>query len=190
MSTLGEADITGWLARWGEGDLDALDRVLPQVYDELRRLAAHTLRGHRDHDTLQPTALVHDVFVRLLGARSVDIRDRKHLFTTAAKLMRQVLVDRARAAQRDKRGGGHWQQVEWVELLHLPIEADMDLAELDEALKALARHDERMAQIVEWRCFGGLEVLEVANLLEVDERTVYRDWAMAKAWLRQALDAT
>lgn len=190
MSSLGEADITGWLARWGEGDLDALDRVLPQVYDELRRLAAHTLRGHRDHDTLQPTALVHDVFVRLLGARSVDIRDRKHLFTTAAKLMRQVLIDRARAAQRDKRGGGQWQQVEWVELLHLPIEADMDLTELDEALKALAKHDERMAQIVEWRCFGGLEVLEVANLLEVDERTVYRDWAMAKAWLRQALDAT
>lgn len=181
-------DITQLLRRWHEGDASALEALLPQVYAELRQLAAHELRGQLHHDTLQPTALLNDVFVRLLGARQVDIQNRKHLFTTASKLMRQVLVDRARAQQRDKRGGGQWQQVEWVELLHLPIEADMDLAALDEALQALALHDERMAQIVEWRCFGGLEVLEVANLLEVDERTVYRDWAMAKAWLRQALD--
>ena len=92
------------------------------MYDELRRLAAHELRGHRNHDTLQPTALVHDVFVRLLGAASLDISNRKHLFTTAAKLMRQVLVDRARAKQRDKRGGGQWQRVDMVEALGLPID--------------------------------------------------------------------
>ena len=182
-------DITQLLRRWHAGDSTALEVLLPQVYAELRQLAAHELRGHRHHDTLQPTALLNDVFVRLLGAQQVDIQNRKHLFTTASKVMRQVLVDRARAQQRDKRGGGKWQQVEWVEALHLPIEADMDLAALDDALKALARHDERMAQIVEWRCFGGLEVIEVAHLLEVDERTVYRDWAMAKAWLRHALGA-
>jgi RNA polymerase sigma factor (TIGR02999 family) len=184
-----EGDITGWLARWGEGDLAALDRLLPQVYDELRRLAAHELRGHRHHDTLQPTALVHDVFVRLLGARSVDIRDRKHLFTTAAKLMRQVLVDRARAAQRDKRGGGQWQRVEFIEAMALPIEPDTHLPSLDAALAELAVLDARMAQIVELRCFTGLEVAEVARLLEVDERTVYRDWAMARAWLKDRLQS-
>lgn len=180
----GADDITGWLARWGEGDLAALDQVLPRVYDELRRLAAHELRGHRDHDTLQPTALVHDVFVRLLGARAVDIRDRKHLFTTAAKLMRQVLIDRARAAQRDKRGGGQWQRVAFIEALALPVEPGTDLPALDGALTELAGLDPRMAQVVELRCFAGLEVAEVARLLEVDERTVYRDWAMARAWLK------
>jgi RNA polymerase sigma factor (TIGR02999 family) len=177
-------DITGWLARWGEGDLAALDRVLPQVYDELRRLAAHELRGHRQHDTLQPTALVHDVFVRLLGAGTVDLRSRKHLFTTAAKLMRQVLIDRARAAQRDKRGGGQWQRVEFIEAMALPIEPGTDLPALDGALDELAALDPRMAHVVELRCFAGLEVAEVARLLEVDERTVYRDWAMARAWLK------
>lgn len=184
-----EGEVTGWLARWGEGDLAALDRVLPQVYDELRRLAAHELRGHRHHDTLQPTALVHDVFVRLLGARSVDIRNRKHLFTTAARLMRQVLIDRARAAQRDKRGGGEWQRVEFIEAMALPIEPDTHLPSLDAALNDLAALDRRMAQIVELRCFTGLEVAEVATLLEVDERTVYRDWAMARAWLKDRLQS-
>lgn len=183
----GADDITGWLARWGEGDLAALDRLLPQVYDELRRLAAHELRGHRNHDTLQPTALVHDVFVRLLGARAVDIRDRRHLFTTAAKLMRQVLVDRARAQQRDKRGGGQWQRVAFVEAMALPIEPETDLPALDGALTELAALDPRMAQVVELRCFTGLEVAEVACLLGVDERTVYRDWAMARAWLKDRL---
>lgn len=187
VRTGAEGDITGWLTRWGEGDLAALDRLLPQVYDELRRLAAHELRGHRHHETLQPTALVHDVFVRLLGARSVDIRDRKHLFTTAAKLMRQVLIDRARAAARDKRGGGQWQRVEFIEAMALPIEADTHLPSLDAALTELAALDPRMAQIVELRCFIGLEVAEVARLLEVDERTVYRDWAMARAWLKDRL---
>jgi RNA polymerase sigma factor (TIGR02999 family) len=185
----GGADITGWLARWGEGDVAALDRVLPQVYDELRRLAAHTLRGHRDHDTLQPTALVHDVFVRLLGADAVDLRSRKHLFTTAAKLMRQVLIDRARAAQRDKRGGGQWQRVEIIEAMALPVEPDTHLPSLDAALTALAALDPRMAQVVELRVFAGLEVADVARLLEVDERTVYRDWAMARAWLKDRLQS-
>jgi RNA polymerase sigma factor (TIGR02999 family) len=181
------ADVTQLLRQWQAGDPAALDALLPQVYDELKRLAASQLRGHRGHDTLQPTALVHDVFVRLLGAASLDIGNRKHLYTTAAKLMRQVLVDRARAQQRDKRGGGQWQRVDLVEALALPIEQDIDLTDLDRALAELSALDERMAAMVELRYFVGLEVAEVAALMEIDERTVYRDWAMARAWLRQRL---
>lgn len=179
-------DVTQLLRQWQAGDQAALDVLLPQVYDELRRLAAHELRGHRGHDTLQPTALVHDVFVRLLGAASLDISNRKHLYTTAAKLMRQVLVDRARAKARDKRGG-EWQRVDMIEAAALPIDTNTDLPALDEALRKLARLDPRVAEVVELRCFGGLEVSEVAALLALDERTVYRDWAMARAWLRQQL---
>lgn len=183
------SEITQLLRRWHEGDADALGALLPQVYDELRRLAAHELRGHQHHDTLQATALVHEVFARLLGAAQVDIANRKHLFTTAAKLMRQTLIDRARAQQREKRGGGHWQRVDFIEAMALPIEHDTNLPALDEALNTLAGLDPRMAEIVELRYFVGLEVAEVAALLDVDERTVYRDWAMARAWLRQRLDA-
>jgi len=181
-----QVDVTGLLAQWQAGDPAALDAVLAQVYDELRRLAAHELGGHQGHETLQPTALVHDVFVRLLGAAALDISNRKHLYTTAAKLMRQVLIDRARAKQRDKRGGG-WLRVDLVEALSLPIEADVDVIDLDRALATLEQLDPRMANMVELRYFVGLEVSEVAALLEVDERTVYRDWAMARAWLRQRL---
>ncbi|NJR44063.1 hypothetical protein HC761_00960 [bacterium] len=108
------------------------------------------------------------------------------MFTTAARLMRQTLIDHARAHQRDKRGGS-WQRVEFVEALALPFEADTDIAALDEALKALTALDPRMAQMVELRFFVGLEVAEVASLMQLDERTVYRDWAMARAWLRQRL---
>jgi RNA polymerase sigma factor (TIGR02999 family) len=183
------SEITQLLRRWHAGDVAALDRLLPQVYAELRRLAAHELRGHAHHETLQPTALVNEVFARLLGAEQVDLVSRKHLFTTAAKLMRQTLIDRARAQQREKRGGGHWQRVDYLEALALPIEADTDLPALGEALDALATLDPRTAQVVELRYFVGLEVSEVATLLEVDERTVYRDWAMARAWLRQRLQA-
>lgn len=179
-----DGEITRALARWSDGDAGALDAMLPRVYDELRRLAAQTLGGHRDHQTLQPTALVHDVFVRLLGAEAVAIRSRKHLFTTAAKLMRQILVDRARAAGRDKRGGGQWQRVDFIEAMALPIDADTELPALDRALAELATLDPRMAEVVELRCFVGLEVAEVAGVLGVDERTVYRDWALAKAWLK------
>lgn len=180
-------DVTGWLMRWSKGDADSLERLLPYVYSDLRRIAASELRGNLGHDTLQPTALINDVFVRLLGAEKLDISNRKHFFATAAKLMRQVLMDRARAKLRDKRGGGVWQQVDFVEAMALPIDDNTDLPALDEALKQLAMLDPRMAEMVELRYFAGLEVSEVANLFEIDERTVYRDWAMARAWLRDRL---
>ena len=183
---MGSGEVTELVRRWRDGDGDALSSLLPLVYADLRRMAAQQLRSNIGHDTLQPTALVNDVFVRLLGAERVDITDRKHFFTTAAKLMRQVLVDRARAKSRDKRGGD-WQRVDLVEAAALPIDADTDLPALDEALRKLAQLDPRVAEVVELRCFGGLEVSEVAALLGIDERTVYRDWAMARSWLRQQL---
>lgn len=183
-----DAEVTQLLRQWQQGDSASLESLLPLVYDELRRIAAHELRSNRGHETLQPTALVNDVFVRLLGAEKLDISNRKHLFTTAAKLMRQVLIDRARAQQREKRGGGQWQRADFIEAMALPLEQNTDLPALDQALTALAALDERMAEIVELRYFVGLEVSEVAVLLGVDERTVYRDWAMARAWLRQQLD--
>jgi RNA polymerase sigma factor (TIGR02999 family) len=180
-------DVTLWLKQWSEGDAASLEQLLPHVYADLRRIAASELRANQGHETLQPTALINDVFVRLLGAGKLDITNRKHFFATAAKLMRQVLMDRARAKMREKRGGGVWQQVEFVEAMALPIEENTDMPALDEALKQLAALDPRMAEVVELRYFAGLEVSEVARLFEVDERTIYRDWAMARAWLKQRL---
>lgn len=187
---ISDIDVTGLLQQWREGDQDALDSLLPHVYAQLRRIAVHELRVNQGHETLQPTALINDVFVRLLGAHSLDIDNRKHLFTTAAKLMRQVLIDRVRAQKREKRGGGgHWQRVDFIEAMALPIEQNTDLPALDQALTALTELSPRMAQIVELRYFTGVEVSDVARLLNLDERTVYRDWAMARAWLRQRLNA-
>lgn len=180
-------DITALLQQWNGGDAAALDTLLPRVYGELRKLAAHELRGNLHHETLQPTALVNEVFTRLLGAEKVDLSSRKHLFVTASKLMQQTLIDRARAQQREKRGGGAWRRVDFIEILALPLAPDTDLFALSDALEALAKLDPRMAQIVELRYFTGLEVSEVAAVLDVEERTVYREWAMARAWLRNRL---
>ena len=179
--------ITALLARWRDGDSESLAELLPLVYHDLRQLAASRLREQSDHQTLQPTALVHDVFVRLLGAEQLSISNGKHFFTTAARLMGQVLIDRARAAARDKRGGD-WRRVEFTQALALPIEADTELLALHEAIEALAGEDQALAELVRLRYFIGLEVAEVAALWEVDERTVYRDWAFARAWLRERME--
>lgn len=183
-----DGEITRLLRQWQEGDGRSLDALLPEVWQDLRRIAAHELRANAGHETLQPTALVNDLFVRLLGAGQLRIQDRKHLFTTAAKLMRQVLIDRARAQMREKRGGGHWHRADLVEAMALPMDACTDLPALDQALSAMEALDPRMAQIVELRYFAGLEVSEVARLLDIEERTVYRDWALARAWLRHRLE--
>jgi len=178
-------EITVLLRRWHSGDADALTTLLPQVYAEPRQLAAQELRGQSAH-TPPPTALLHEVFARLLNAEKIDIQSRKHLFTTAAKLMRQTLIDHERGKQREKRGGG-WQRSEFIEALALPIATNAQLADLGEALTALTALDPRMAQIVELSYFVDIEVSEVGRLLDIDERTVYRDWAMARAWLKQRL---
>ncbi|GAB2511377.1 ECF-type sigma factor [Lysobacter humi (ex Lee et al. 2017)] len=183
----GTDDTTVLLRRWGEGDGAALEALLPHVYADLRGIARRELHGHRGHDTLQPTALVNDVFVRLLGGDAAQrLTSRAHLFNTAARIMRQLLVDRARRAASEKHGGG-WKRDDFTRALDLPIPESSRLPELDAALDELARLDARMAKVVELRYFTGLSVSEVAVLLEVDERTIYRDWAAARAWLHDRL---
>lgn len=173
------------LSRWQAGEARALDELLPLVYADLRAMARRELRDHRGHDTLQATALVNDVFLRLLGS-APPLHSRAHLFNTAARVMRQLLVDRARRAASDKHGGG-WRRDEFDRALDLPIPEHTRLPDLDDALRGLAQLDERMAQVVELRYFTGLSAAETARVLGVDERTVYRDWAAARAWLRDRL---
>jgi RNA polymerase sigma factor (TIGR02999 family) len=177
---------TELLQRWRAGESDALDDLLPQVYGELRRLAASALGAHKGHATLQPTALLNEVFVRLLSAGQIDLENRKHLFATAARIMRQILVDRARRAASDKHGGA-WQRESFIEAMHLPIPDETDIRRLDGLLDELGQANERMARVVELRYFVGLSVAEVASVLEVEERTVYRDWSLARAWLNEQM---
>ena len=176
------------IQRWRNGDSTALELLLPLIYADLRAIAARELRGHRGHDTLQPTALVNDVFVRLLDRESVSFENAAHLFNAAARIMRQILVDRARKAASEKHGGA-WRRDDFTEALQLPIPQETYLPDLDAALADLEQLDARMSKVVELRYFVGLSVPEVARVLELDERTVYRDWAAARAWLRDRLEA-
>ena len=180
-------DITHLMQRWSAGDGSALDALLPKVYAELRRLARIQLGRQQGHDTLQATALVNDVLLKLID-RDVPQRleSRAHLYNTAARMMRQLLVDRARSANADKHGGG-WLRDDFTRALELPIPEQTRLPELDAALDELAKLEPRMAQVVELRYFIGLSVAEVAAMLELEERTVYRDWAAARAWLKDRL---
>ncbi|WP_440223679.1 ECF-type sigma factor [Dokdonella sp. MW10] len=184
----GTGTTTELLQRWSAGESRALDNLLPQVYAELRSLAASELRAHQGHRTLQPTALLNEVFVRLLDADHVDLANRKHLFSTAARIMRQILIDRARRAASEKHGGD-WKRESFLEAMQLPIPQETDLHQLDAAIEELSVANERMARVVELRYFVGLSVAEAAAVLEVDERTVYRDWSLAKAWLQERMRA-
>ena len=180
-------DITHLVQRWSTGDRSALDRLLPEVYAELRRLARIQLGRRQGHDTLQATALVNDVLLKLIDRDAPQaMESRAHLYNTAARMMRQMLVDRARSAAADKHGGG-WLRDEFTRALELPIPETTRLPELDAALTELAALEPRMAQVVELRYFIGLSVAEVAAMLELEERTVYRDWAAARAWLKDRL---
>lgn len=180
-------DITLLVQRWSAGDRQALDRLLPAVYAELRRLARIQLGRQQGHDTLQATALVNDVLLKLIDRDAPQsLENRAHLYNTAARMMRQMLVDRARSAAADKHGGG-WLRDDFTRALELPIPERTRLPELDAALTELAALEPRMAQVVELRYFIGLSVAEVAAMLEVEERTIYRDWAAARAWLKDRL---
>ena len=181
------ANVSLQLQRWREGDAYALDALLPAVYGDLRQLAARRLADHPEQRTLQPTALLNEMFLRLLGAERIDIVDREHLFRLAARTMRQILVDRARRAAADKQGG-RWRREDLTVALRLRLAENTDLERLDEALQELERLDERIARVVELRYFVGLKVDEVARVMAVDERTVYRDWAFARGWLRSHLE--
>lgn len=188
MTTGTEGEVTQLLHRWRGGDRTALERLLPMVYADLRRMAAGQLRGQAGHTTMQATALVHDVLLKLLDRPAADFQNTAHLINAAAQMMRQMLVSRARAAATDKRGGG-WRRDEFTAALDLPIPDGTDLSELDQALSVLESIDQRMGKVVELRYFVGLDMQQVADTLGVARRTVHRDWATAQAWLRARLSA-
>jgi RNA polymerase sigma factor (TIGR02999 family) len=178
-------EITRLLKEWANGTQSALEALTPLVYGELRRLAASYMRGESPGHTLQPTALVHEAFLRLAG-RSPDCENRSHFYGLAAHLMRQILIDHARHRQAVKRGS-HFVHLSLDEALVVSREWDADLVALDEALERLAALDLRKARVVEMRFFGDLSVQESAEVLKVSEVTVRRDWQFAKTWLRREL---
>jgi RNA polymerase sigma factor (TIGR02999 family) len=176
-------EITQLLIDLGKGDKDAEARLIPLVYDELRRLASRFMRGERPNHTLQPTALVHEAYLRLIEQERVEWRNRAHFFGVAAKLMRRILVDHARARLTAKRGAAE-QAVHLKEGFVFAEERAGEFVALDEALQRLAQFDPRLERIVEMRFFGGLSVEDTAEALGISTRTVKRDWNAAKAWLR------
>jgi len=181
------ADITQLLVDSRAGNADALERLLPLLYDELRGLAARALSRERGDHTLQPTALVHEAWLKLVDQRQREWKNRSHFLAIAATAMRRILVHHAEAARAQKRGGGS-ARVEVTDVTGLGTTDRLDLLALDEALEDLARRDERKAKVVEMRFFAGLSEEEVALALGVTTRTIERDWKMARAWLRVALE--
>jgi RNA polymerase sigma-70 factor (ECF subfamily) len=174
--------VTELLLAWEQGDRSALDRLLPLVQQELRRLARRQMRGERRNHTLQTTALVNEAFLRLVDLRRIRWKDRAHFFALSARLMRRVLIDYARSRNYQKRAGGAL-TITFDDAVIAPPERALDLIALDDALVALARMDERKSQVVELRFFGGLSVEETAEALGVSAETVMRDWRLAKVWL-------
>ena len=179
------AEVSGLLRAWSEGDRAALDRLTPIVYDELRRLASRYMRGERTGHSLQTTALVNEAYMRLVDYKSMQWQNRAHFFAVSAQLMRRILVEHARRHNL-KRGGGV-QHVSFEDTAEVSGDRAADLGALDDALDALARIDPRKVQVVEMRLFGGLSVEETAEVLKVSPVTVMRDWSTAKAWLYREL---
>jgi RNA polymerase sigma-70 factor, ECF subfamily len=180
-------DVSALLHAWGDGDLDARDRLLPLVYRELRRRAAAHLRRERRGHSLQPTDLVHEAYLRLIDQRQ-PARNRGQFFGVASEMMRRILVDRARANRRAKRSG-RWARVTLDEKAMTTPPTDVDILDLDAALTALAAFDERKARIAELRFFGGLSLDETADAMGLSIATVERDWQAARAWLYKTLSA-
>ncbi|MDT5062750.1 MAG: hypothetical protein QOH63_3209 [Acidobacteriota bacterium] len=179
-------EISQLLVEWSNGDKPALDKLVPLVHEELRKLAHHYMNRERSDHTLQTTALVNEVYLRLVDRQNARWENRAHFFGIAAQSMRQILVEYARQRGAAKRGGDA-QRVELDEAALVSKETDMDLVALDEALKELAAFDERKSRVVELRFFGGMSVEETAEALGVHVNTVVRDWDVAKAWLRRQL---
>lgn len=178
----GPHDVTELLDAIQGGDPEATSRLVPILYTELRRLAAHYLRVERRAHTLQPTALVHEAYIRLMGQRGDAWQNRAHFIGIAAQVMRRVLVDHARARNADKRGGPKC-QITFDEALAPAGTQNLDVLALHEALERLAHSDVRQSRIVELHFFGGLSFDEIALVLDISVRTVKRDWKMARAWL-------
>lgn len=177
----GSIQVTKLLRDWRNGDQSALDKLLPLVYDELRRLAGHYLRGERHGHTLQTSALVHEAYL-LLAGQEIDWQNRSHFFGVASQAMRRVLVDYARSRNYQKRGG-QVRHIALDEAVNLAEERAAEVIALDEALESLTKFDPRKSRVVELRYFGGLSVEETAEVLGISTVTVMRDWSTAKAWL-------
>ena len=181
-------NVTQLLMDWGSGDKEALDKLLPVVYDELRKQAARYLRRERAGHTLQTTALIHEAYLRLVDQKNVHWQNRAQFFGLAAQLMRRILVDHARTKKRAKRGGSDI-RVSLTGAKILAKSEDLDVVALDEALDRLAEIDEQQSKIVELRFFSGLTVEETAEVLSISPATVKRNWSMAKAWLHRELSS-
>jgi RNA polymerase sigma-70 factor, ECF subfamily len=179
-------EVTQLLLAWSKGDEAALDRLIPLVYAELRRLAKSYMRREHVGQTMQTTALIHEAYLRLIDADQVRLENRAHFFAAAARLMRQVLVDLARERGSRKRGGAA-RRVSLDEAMAVSKRRDEGLLALDEALGALAQIDPRKSQVVELRFFGGLDVEETAEALGVSVETIHRDWRLARSWLLRRL---
>lgn len=185
-------DITGLLRAWRNGDGEALNALTPLVYERLRQLARGYARREPDRGSLQPTAIVHEAYLRLVEATEVDWQDRAHFFAVAARVMRRVLIDAARARRASKRGGDvahvdHSNPFDFDTVPAATSDPAAALCQLDDALTSLAKLDVRRAQVIELRFFGGLTVEETAQALDVSPQTVMRDWSLARAWLAREL---
>jgi RNA polymerase sigma factor (TIGR02999 family) len=180
------SEVSQLIDRYRRGDREALEQLMPLVYGELRRLAAYHLRGERAEHTLQPTALVHEAYVRLAMRSELDVRDRAHFMALAAQVMRHILVDYARGRRRGKRGGGQT-MVALDEAAGAQGERAADLEALDEALTELTRRSAQQGRIVELRYFGGLTIEEIAETLGIAVARVRSEWTLARTWLRREL---
>ena len=180
------SSVTQLLQQYRNGKREALDALFPLVYDELKRLAASRLRDERHDHTLQPTALVHEAYLRLIDQHSSDWQNRAHFFGLAAEMMRRILVNHAVKRNADKRFGNQT-RLALDEAISFANERDVNLISLDEALNELVKFDEQQAKIVELRFFTGLSIEETAEVLGVSDSTVKREWRMAKAWLNQQI---
>jgi RNA polymerase sigma factor (TIGR02999 family) len=180
--------ITQLLIRWKSGDQAALEKLMPLVYEELRRLAGNYLRRERQDHTLQPTALVNEAYLRLVDQRNANWQNRAQFYGIAAQLMRRILVDHARVKHAEKRGGSRQERLSLSSAQELSAKPNLDVLALHEALEELASLDPQQARIVELKFFGGLSIEQTAEVLGVGHATVERDWKMARAWLRRKLD--
>ncbi len=185
MSLENQQDLTVLLKAVSEGDETAPDKLLPIVYDDLRRLARAYFNNEKQGHTLQATALVHEAYIRLVNWENVSWQNRAHFFAVAAEVMRKILIDHARGRNAQKRSGG--QKILLEEAVSFSNEQELDLVKLDEALAALEKLDRRQARIVELRFFGGLSIEETAYVLKVSETTVKREWTFAKAWFQREM---
>ncbi len=180
--------ITQLLVDWSKGDQAALEKLMPLVYSELRKLAGNYLRRERQGHTLQPTALVNEAYLKLIDQRNAKWQNRAQFFGVAAQLMRRILVDHARAHQAAKRGGSDQERLSITSAERIVKQPEVDLLALHEALEELATLDPQQERIVELRFFGGLSIEETAEVLAIGHATVERDWKMARAWLRRKLE--